>query len=298
MIARRATGRGRVGAASPSLLWQAPLPDGRRRPSGVRAFVDRGGAGDLLPAPRPRRRRVLRRPLDVLGRRAKAEASRRELAGRSGSAGPHPERRAAAGRPAPGPAVLRAARASSRRWPRLQGRRPAPGPGHDRSAAAPTSARPRRAGGDSSLATDGVVLYVLVQRALAAGAAVLGSTRQLVAGEPPRRRSRPAGNAWPAATRRISTEYPFHRGVYSVGRPAAGRESRGRRGLGPGPGRPPRRRAVPGPRLRPGRRPGRQPGLADPGDLADVPDRHDGGPGGRGGPLPAQAGAAAREPAS
>ncbi len=37
--------------------------------------------------------------------------------------------------------------------------------------------------GDSSLVTDGVVLYVLVQRALAAGAAVLGQTRQLVAGE-------------------------------------------------------------------------------------------------------------------
>ena len=40
--------------------------------------------------------------------------------------------------------------------------------------------------GDSSLATNGVVLYVFVQRALAAGAAVLGKTRQLDAGEPPR----------------------------------------------------------------------------------------------------------------
>src|SRR5207248_6272668 len=37
--------------------------------------------------------------------------------------------------------------------------------------------------GDSSLATNGVVLYVAVQRALAAGAAVLGQTRQLVAGD-------------------------------------------------------------------------------------------------------------------
>ena len=38
---------------------------------------------------------------------------------------------------------------------------------------------------DSSLATGGVVLYVLVQRALGAGAEVLGGTRQLVAGDSP-----------------------------------------------------------------------------------------------------------------
>ena len=38
--------------------------------------------------------------------------------------------------------------------------------------------------GDSSLATNGVVLYVLVQRALAQGARVLGNTRELTAGDP------------------------------------------------------------------------------------------------------------------
>ena len=37
--------------------------------------------------------------------------------------------------------------------------------------------------GDSSLATDGVVLFVAIQRALAAGTAVLGTTRQVTAGE-------------------------------------------------------------------------------------------------------------------
>lgn len=70
--------------------------------------------------------------------------------------------------------------------------------------------------GNSSLAADGVVLYVFVQRALAAGAAVLGNTRQLVAGEP-------AGDD-PAAWQRLigpaealSSEYPFHRGVYVSG---------------------------------------------------------------------------------
>ncbi len=36
---------------------------------------------------------------------------------------------------------------------------------------------------DSSLATDGVVLYVMLQRAIATGASVLGNTRQLIAGE-------------------------------------------------------------------------------------------------------------------
>ncbi len=72
------------------------------------------------------------------------------------------------------------------------------------------------AAGDSSLATGGVVLYVLVQRALAAGAAVLGNTRQLVAGAPPE--DDPA--TWQRVTgdeRAISTEFPFHRGVYIAG---------------------------------------------------------------------------------
>lgn len=67
--------------------------------------------------------------------------------------------------------------------------------------------------GDSSLATEGVVLYVLVQRALAAGAEVLGSTRLLVAGEPsgedPSRWKRLAG-----AEDGLSSDYPLHRGAY------------------------------------------------------------------------------------
>jgi hypothetical protein len=69
---------------------------------------------------------------------------------------------------------------------------------------------------DSSLAENGVVLYVLVQRALAAGAAVLGQTRQLIAGD--------AGLEQPTAWKQIagppdaiSTEYVHHAGVYSAG---------------------------------------------------------------------------------
>lgn len=69
--------------------------------------------------------------------------------------------------------------------------------------------------GDSSLAVDGVVLYVLVQRALTAGASVLGQTRQLVAGEvteQPTTWQQLAGT--PDA---LSTEYVHHAGVYQAG---------------------------------------------------------------------------------
>jgi hypothetical protein len=69
---------------------------------------------------------------------------------------------------------------------------------------------------DSSLASNGIVLYVMIQRALAAGSAVLGSTRQLAAGDPPRED--------PASWKRVaggeealSTDYPFHRGIYQAG---------------------------------------------------------------------------------
>ena len=69
--------------------------------------------------------------------------------------------------------------------------------------------------GDSSLAVDGVVLYVAVQRAIASGATVLGNTRNLIAGRPP------AGipKAWQrlsGAETALSTEYPFHQGVYAT----------------------------------------------------------------------------------
>src|SRR5262249_38983396 len=71
--------------------------------------------------------------------------------------------------------------------------------------------------GDSSLATGGVVLYVVVQRAMAAGASALGNSRQLVAGpvapgEDPSR-WRPLA----AAVEAVSTDYPLHEGVYQSG---------------------------------------------------------------------------------
>jgi len=66
---------------------------------------------------------------------------------------------------------------------------------------------------DSSLATNGVVLYAFVQRALATGAAVLSRARQFDAG--------PADAELPATWNRLSedaeglsTEPTYHRGAY------------------------------------------------------------------------------------
>ena len=68
---------------------------------------------------------------------------------------------------------------------------------------------------DSNLASDGVVLYVAVQRALAAGGAALGGARQMTAGRP---------NGDTTEWRRVaggdavlSTEYPYQAGVYAGG---------------------------------------------------------------------------------
>jgi hypothetical protein len=69
---------------------------------------------------------------------------------------------------------------------------------------------------DSSLASQGVVLYVLIQRALAAGAEPLEGTRQLAAGEAagddPTRWKRLAG-----PDEAVSTDFALHRGVYASG---------------------------------------------------------------------------------
>ena len=69
--------------------------------------------------------------------------------------------------------------------------------------------------GDSSLATNGIVLYVLVQRALMVGAELLGNTRQLVAGEA----SSDEVQSWQQVagpSDALSTEYAYHAGVYAA----------------------------------------------------------------------------------
>jgi hypothetical protein len=69
---------------------------------------------------------------------------------------------------------------------------------------------------DSTLAVDGIVLYVALQRAIAAGAESLGSTRQLVAGQI---EDSTAATWQPLATDEnvLSSEYPLHSGVYAAG---------------------------------------------------------------------------------
>ncbi|MEZ5944189.1 MAG: BatA domain-containing protein [Planctomycetaceae bacterium] len=68
--------------------------------------------------------------------------------------------------------------------------------------------------GESSLARDGVVLYVMIHRALSNGSKVLGTTRQLIAERQPE--SEDVVN-WRAVseTDSLSTEYDVHPGVYS-----------------------------------------------------------------------------------
>jgi hypothetical protein len=70
---------------------------------------------------------------------------------------------------------------------------------------------------DSSLATDGVVLYVLVQRAMAAGASALGTIRQLTAGEAVPNTAPDSWQRLAGPEDAVSGAYPFHRGVYSAG---------------------------------------------------------------------------------
>ena len=70
------------------------------------------------------------------------------------------------------------------------------------------------ASGDSSLATNGVVLYVFIHRALAAGAAVLGQTQQLVAGAATQQTTTWKQVAGPPEA--ISTDYAHHAGIYTA----------------------------------------------------------------------------------
>jgi hypothetical protein len=71
--------------------------------------------------------------------------------------------------------------------------------------------------GDSSLASNGVVLYVLVHRALTAGAAVRGQTRHLVAGDVAVEEQPTTWQQVAGAPDAISTDYAYHAGVYRAG---------------------------------------------------------------------------------
>ncbi len=70
--------------------------------------------------------------------------------------------------------------------------------------------------GDSSLAVQGITLYVMIQRALARGAEVLGNTQRLVAGQA----TEEEAAEWQALSTPpevLSTDYATHGGVYAAG---------------------------------------------------------------------------------
>lgn len=210
------------------LLWQAPLPTGDAAEL-VRAFVDRGGQVIFLPTQNPGEGELFgmrwqtwtmgREPVPVENWRSDADVLARTLSG----------------------AALPVGQLEIRQYCGLTGDCT---PLATLKGGAPLLARaPTRRGAvyfwtttpsarDSSLATEGVVLYACVQRALAAGAAVIGKARQIDAGA-----SIEEGTSdWSRLSANedsLSTEAAFQRGAYSSGdrllavnRPAAEDEGR------------------------------------------------------------------------
>ena len=196
------------------LLWQAPLPEGETAKL-VKAFVDRGGQAIFFPPTNPA-------GAEFLGARwAGWTDPGQELAPETwrGDQDLLANTQSGASLPVGGLKVLRYCRVEGELTP-LAGLK----------GGAPLLARvTTNSGGvyfcattpspsDSSLAADGVVFYVAVQRALGAGASALGTTRQLSAGEgglggeDPSKWKRLAG-----AEEALSTEYPRHAGVYASG---------------------------------------------------------------------------------
>jgi hypothetical protein len=193
------------------LLWQAPLPEAQVRDD-VQSFLNRGGSAIFFPARVPG-------PADFGGARWTTWT---ELKGESPLEGWRGDQdllaHTASGAPLPvGQLQIRKTcglsgevtplatlRGGSPLLARLN---------TERGSAYFCATTPALA--DSSLATGGVVFYVMVQRTLAAGALALGSTRQLSAGEP----ARDAPTDWKrvaGAQEAISTDFPFHRGIYEA----------------------------------------------------------------------------------
>jgi hypothetical protein len=193
------------------VLWQAPLPTGDLAVL-LRSFVERGGQAVFFPPANPNGDEVfgLRwkswtesvKPTAVESWRGDEDVLSRTLSG----------------------AALPVGKLDIRRYCGLVGQMTALA---TLAGGAPLLARvPSEQGGvyfwtttpatrDSSLATGGVVLYAFVQRALAAGAEVLGKARHLDAGNP----GREDPVAWTRLSDNaegISIENAVHRGVYSA----------------------------------------------------------------------------------
>jgi hypothetical protein len=195
------------------LLWQAPLPD-KEAAGAIQAFVARGGTAIFFPPRSPDASSIFgvrwttwqepKGDAPVEGWRRDEDLLAHTLSGASLPVGELQVRRACglSGGELTALATLKGGAP-------LLARAEIDGGGVYFCATTP-------AGGDSSLATGGVVLYVMVQRAMAAGAGSLGTTRQITAGEPtrddPAHWERIAGGE-----EAISTEFAAHRGVYASG---------------------------------------------------------------------------------
>jgi hypothetical protein len=194
------------------VLWQAPLPEGELADV-ITSFVDRGGRVVFLPPSGPT-------PDKLFGIQWKSwNESDKNIAVENWRGDEDVLARTLSG------AALPVGQLIVRRYCGLAGAVTALA---TLSGGAPLLARvPTARGGvyfwattpaprDSSLATSGVVWYAFVQRALAAGAAVLGKARQLDAGNA----SGEDSGAWARLggdNDVLSTEYAYHRGAYSAG---------------------------------------------------------------------------------
>jgi len=194
------------------LLWQAPLPDAETAKR-IAGFIERGGQVIFFPPRNPG-------PAGFLGIQWTAWTDRSEdvpveswrgdqdLLAATQSGGPLPVGQLQV-RKYCGLAGELTALATLRGGATLLGRITTSAGGAYFCATTPAVV-------NSSLATNGVVLYVLVQRALAQGARVLGNTRELTAGDPAG--ENPSGwKRLTGAEEAISTDYPLHRGIYRSG---------------------------------------------------------------------------------
>jgi hypothetical protein len=194
------------------LLWQAPLPQGEAAKP-IRAFVERGGRAIFFPPRAPGQG-------ELFGAKwTKWEEPKAEVAVESWRSDEDILAKTLSG------AALPVGKLQVKKWCGIAGEMTplATLKGGATLLARGTTERggayfcgTTPAMSDSSLARDGVVLYVLVQRALAAGAEVLSNTRQLVAGDPsgedPSKWKRVAG-----AESALSTDFALQPGVYGSG---------------------------------------------------------------------------------
>jgi len=205
------------------LLWQGPLPSGDAEKL-VEAFVDRGGQVVFLPPRNPNSDPFLgvkwkswvtgTNPVSVESWRSDEDLLSRTQSG----------------------TALPVGQLEVRQYCQIEGEMTALATLY---GGAPLIGRiPTERGGvyfctttastrDSTLATNGVVLYALLHRAISAGAAVLSHTRQDNAGEPTSM-DLVSWNRLAGDSDSLSTEYPYQRGIYSredqvsaVNRPAA-----------------------------------------------------------------------------